>query len=130
MLSLLVFVFYVFTFFVFYLLFEQTLTPALVVLCSIKYWAKNNAYVTLWRNNKEYYGIFEKGLRQLLSFQTYAPNAEDCDSGLRGRRPWDCPLFQWRIQRVPGNRMSSKMQNIALKILTLRNFEAFALCLS
>ena len=132
MLPFVVFAFYLFIFFVFYLLFEQTLTPALVVLCSIKYWAigspKRNWKQCLWntlRNNKEYYGIFEKGLRQLLSFQTYAPNAEDCHSGLRGRRPWDCPLFQWRIQRVPGNRMSSKNAKHSLKDLNFEKLWSF-----
>ena len=122
MLCLLVFVFYLFIFFVFYLLNEQTLTPALVVLCSIKYWA----IVSPKRNRKQcLWNIFEKGLRPLLSFQTYPPNAEDCHSGLRGRRPWDCPLFQWRIQRVPGNRMSSKNAKHSLKDLNFEKLWSF-----
>ena len=46
-------------------------------------------------------------MNPLPSFQ-YLPNVEGCHSGLRGRQPLDCLLFQWRVQRVPGNRMPLK----------------------
>lgn len=51
--------------------------------------------------------VSTRNVLHVLSFQ-YLQYVEDCHSGLRGRQPLDCLLFQWRVQRVPGNRMPLK----------------------
>ena len=51
--------------------------------------------------------VFTRDVLYVLSFQ-YLSYAEDCHSGLRGRQPLGCLFFQWRIQRVPGNRIPLK----------------------
>ena len=51
--------------------------------------------------------VFTRDVIYVLSFP-YLLNFEDCHSGLLGRQPLDCQLFQWRIQRVPDNRMPLK----------------------
>ena len=51
--------------------------------------------------------VLSRDVLYVLSFQ-YLPYAEDCHSGLRGKQPLGYLLFQWRIQRVPGNRIPLK----------------------
>ena len=51
--------------------------------------------------------VFLRDVLYVLSFQ-YLPYAEDCHSGLREKQPLGYLLFQWRIQRVPGNRIPLK----------------------
>ena len=70
--------------------------------------------------------VFTRDVIYVLSCP-YLLYFEDCHSGLLGRQPLDCLLFQQRIQRVPGNRMPLKryitsMESIFLTALKLLSF--------